>query len=1151
MSRARFRLAISVALSLASTSVLWTAVRLGSVQAGEAAASSPANAPEWTPLQDEAPLPPPVSLGLSAAGLDALEAAIRDLSRDFPDCYLGGEYLARLESLRRGYLERTEKNGQDALANPEWAELEAAFAALRKEALLANPLLSFDRILAVRRSERRLGLPRNWESNSSLPTTGYDNQIVTLTYRDRPVRVETLWQPQDGRYAGQMDLHWDASRILFSMPGSNGRFQVHELDLASAEVRELPLIPDDDVDNYDACYLPDGGIAFTSTAPFIGVPCVAGRSHVTNLYRRTPGGEIRQLTVDQEHNWHPRVMPDGRILYLRWEYSDLPHTHSRILFCMNPDGTNQAAYYGSNSYFPNSFFYAQPIPGTIGRVIGVATGHHGTRRSGRLLILDPSVGRHEARGVVQEIPRSGEKVAPTIRDQLVDGVWPQFLTPFPLSDKYFLVSAKLSPNLPWGIYLVDVFDNMVLLHEEPGYAFLEPIPLAPRRRPPIIPDRIDPSAQDALVYMVDVYQGPGLQGIPRGAVKSLRLVGYQFSYRETGGLLGAVGMDGPWDVKRILGTVPVEPDGSALFRVPAYTPIAVQPLDEDGRALQTMRSWFTAMPGETLSCVGCHEHPNTGPPNRYTLASRNPPRAIEPWYGPPRGFNFAREVQPVLDRHCVSCHDGTPSADGSPLPDLRGDEIVRDWSSAISGRASASIGGRFSQSYVALHGFIRRPGIESDLHLLAPMEFHAGSSELVRILERGHHGVELDRESWDRLNTWIDLNAPFHGRWSEVVGEEKIAAAHRRALELRRRYTGMTDDPEVVPDAPAFASSPPLPESPPAQSDLRFTPEGKVAITPTSLSSPAAAAALQAEISENPPATPPSAIPPPPVALPRITIELAPGITLDMVQVPAGSFVMGSDDAPDEGPPREVTIRRPFWISTTEITNEQFATFAPRHDSHVESLHGYQFGVHGYVLNAPRQPVVRVSWHEARAFCDHLSARTGFRFDLPTEAQWEYACRAGTAGPFWFGERDADFSRFANLGDRQLRKYVIDTYITVRYLEKFSPYDDWVPKDDRFDDGGFVAMPVGSYSANPWGLFDMTGNVWEWTRSCDRPYPYEDDDGRNDPGASGPRVIRGGSWYDRPAWATASRRLSMPPFGRAFNLGFRVTADLPDAGAPR
>ena len=296
--------------------------------------------------------------------------------------------------------------------------------------------------------------------------------------------LATVYQPQPGRFVGDVDLHFNADRLLFSMPGANGRWQVHELPLggrdsaaAAAEPRELTLIREPDVDNYDACYLPDGRILFTSTAPYIGVPCVYGGSHVTNLYLADQAGAIRQLTVDQEHNWCPTVLNNGRVLYLRWEYTDLPHAHSRRLFHMNPDGTSQMEYLSSNSYFPNSFFYARPIPGHPTQVVGIATGHHGNIRTGRLLIVDPARGRLEAEGVVQEIPGHGKRVEPLIRDQLADGVWPQFLHPFPLSSKYFLVSAKLTPNSLWGIYLVDVFDNLLLLKESPGFALLEPIPL--------------------------------------------------------------------------------------------------------------------------------------------------------------------------------------------------------------------------------------------------------------------------------------------------------------------------------------------------------------------------------------------------------------------------------------------------------------------------------------------------------------------------------------------------------------------------------------------------------------------------------------------------------------------------------------------------
>ena len=161
---------------------------------------------------------------------------------------------------------------------------------------------------------------------------------------------------------------------------------------------------------------------------------------------------------------------------------------------------------------------------------------------------------------------------PVILDGLIGASWPRFLHPYPLSEKYFLVSCKPTQTSLWGVYLVDVFDNFVLLHEEPGWAMLEPVPWRKTARQPVIPNRTDPNETEATVLLVDVYHGPGLAGVPRGTVKSLRLISYEFTFHGFGGEPDRVGLDGPWDVKRILGTVPVEPDGSAHFRVPACTP---------------------------------------------------------------------------------------------------------------------------------------------------------------------------------------------------------------------------------------------------------------------------------------------------------------------------------------------------------------------------------------------------------------------------------------------------------------------------------------------------------------------------------------------------------------------------------------------------
>ena len=237
------------------------------------------------------------------------------------------------------------------------------------------------------------------------------------------------------------------------------------------------------------------------------------------------------------------------ILYQRWEYADLPHANSRVTFTMNPDGTNQRAYYGSNSYFPTSYFDARPIPGRPSAMVGIVTGHHSTPRSGRLMIIDVNKGRREADGVVAEIPYSGRKVLPEVRDRQADGCWPRFLQPWPLNDTYFLVAMKAYPESLWGLYLVDSFDNMTLICEDEGVAYLEPVLVEKRAIPPVIPDQVKPGLTTGTVFLQDVYAGDGLKGIPRGTVKKLRVGTYDFSPWRQGGLLGTIGMDGPWDIK--------------------------------------------------------------------------------------------------------------------------------------------------------------------------------------------------------------------------------------------------------------------------------------------------------------------------------------------------------------------------------------------------------------------------------------------------------------------------------------------------------------------------------------------------------------------------------------------------------------------------
>ena len=1009
---------------------------------------------------------------------ESLRRAIVDLSKTYPKRYAkGSAYLARLDAL-----EKADKMDAEKLA------------ALANEALLANPLMDFDKLMILRRGlkAKKLGLPQNWQGNCAIGRTGYDDEITVLSPVSSSGKLTTLFKPTGGEFVGDIDLNFDGKKMLFSMQGSHKRWQIWEVGADGKGLRQVTPGEHTDVDNYDACYLPNGRIMFDSTRCFHGVPCVGGNNTVANLHIMDADGKnIRQLCFDQDHDWCPTVLNNGRILYSRWEYSDSPHYFTRLLFHMNPDGTNQMEYYASNSNWPNSTFYARPIPGHPTKVVAVISGHHGVPRMGELVIFDPAAGRHEASGAVQRIPGYGKVVKPITADGLVNGSWPKFLHPYPLSGKYFLVSSQPTSRNLWGVYLVDIFDNMVLLKELSGNAMFEPVPLRKTTRPPIVPSKVNLATDKATVYMTDVYAGRGLTGVPRGTVKKLRIYEFHYAYPKMGGHIN-IGIDGPWDVHRILGTVPVKADGSAMFTVPANTPLAVQPLDKEGKAVQVMRSWLTAMPGETLSCVGCHENQNTTPALRKTLATLGKPSEITPWYGPTRGFSFKREVQPVLDKYCAGCHNGKAREDGKKIPNF-----------ADIGRGQRG----FTNSYLALHPYVRRPGPESDYHLQKPGEWHADTSELIQMLTKGHNNVKLDAEAWDRLITWIDLNVPDHGTWGE---HRKIAGNfHKRRLEMRTLYANRPEDPEKyptpAPERGTFIKPAPMPQKPAKIFRIDGWPFD-------------AAEAKRRQDTAGP--------------APKLKLDLGEGLAMDLVLIPAGKFLMGDIDGhQDEWARTVVAIDKAFYMGKFEVTNALYKQFDSAHDSAYISEFAKDQSKRGQPVNGAAQPVVRISWQKALEFCEWLSQKTGRKFSLPTEAQWEYACRAGTASAMNYGPVDADFGKLANLADQR-----------VVSLCRKSP--KWIPYISSVNDGAIVTATVGKYAPNAWGLHDMHGNVAEWTQTTYKPYPYNPRDERDKTVADGRKVIRGGSFYDRPKRGRSGFRLAYPSWRVVFNVGFRVICEV-------
>jgi hypothetical protein len=483
-------------------------------------------------------------------------------------------------------------------------------------------------------------------------------------------------------------------------------------------------------------------------------------------------------------------MPDGRILYSRWDYVDRNFGDGHGFWVTNPDGTNQALVWGNNTTHPSAGWTARCIPGT-GRLLCILGTHHGSL-GGALAILDPRTAIEGTESIVRTWPaevkgrfilpknasldneREGavkmsvSSWSPQARnlwstdgnmrmhrhtDNLRD-VEPWYNTPWPLSEKYFLCVRAQEREAPPAIYLVDVFGNETMLHEEEIGCF-SPMPLAPNPRPALIPSRRDYGDGDGFFYIQNVYEGTHTRGIKPGTIKAVHVVealskrglSPEHSWEGMGGQNPGVNWT-EFNPKQVLGIAPVEADGSAYFAVPSDRFIYFQLLDENNMMVQSMRSGTSVHSGEQLACVGCHESRHTASPysNRQpaTLASIRPPSKLRPWYGPPRPFSYQDEIQPLLDKHCIQCHDfGREGAE----------KIV------LAGDRNAS----FNVSYMELwgKGYVGGIGAGPAGHL-PPKSWGSNASPLIQLLRQGHQNLKLDTESMDRLITWTDLNGPYY-----------------------------------------------------------------------------------------------------------------------------------------------------------------------------------------------------------------------------------------------------------------------------------------------------------------------------------------------------------------------------------------------------
>lgn len=731
------------------------------------------------------------------------------------------------------------KSGAPA-GDPGWLDIFARVCETRRGARLTKLAATSPRIAFVKRRIIRPSFFAYTEGQSDAQAERHflpGSKLCLLTVKGGRTTVTDLLDSPIGVIRDPA-VSWDGGRLAFAWKKALNEddYHLYELNLTKNSLRQVTHGVG--VADYEPAYLPNDDFIFSSTRCVQTVDC--WWTEVSNLYTCDPDGRfIRRLGFDQVHTVYPQVLDDGRVTYTRWDYNDRGQVFPQPLFQMNPDGTNQSEFYGNSSWFPTTIAHARGIPGTS-RVLAILCGHH-TSQTGKLAIIDPAAGRQENQGVQLVSPVRETKA------ERIDAYGQQgelFAYPFPLGENEWIVSY--SPDgwkLPkdrkgeaaFGLYWMDRDGRRELLASDPDIPCLQPASLTPRPRPATRPSVVNHAMDTGTYYMQDIYQGQGLKGVPRGTIRKMRVVALEFrpagirsnqSSGPGGGAListpVAVG-NGTWDVKRVLGETPVHEDGSAYFEVPARTPLYFQALDSKGRAVQTMRTWSTLQPGETASCIGCHDEKNRAPstapstaPSAATLALREGPRKLDPFHGPPRGFSFIREIQPILDQKCVRCHNlrepVLTMASGDRPPPLEQALGLRttspDHAFSLSSETvrDEHAGRAWSDSYLVLTQarrdgegdkgpFRGKPdgsmvswlGSQSVPSPIPPGTAGSTTSRLLDLFENNHHEVKLSREEYEKIACWIDLFVPYGGDYTEAnIWNEKELEKYRR-YEIKRR----------------------------------------------------------------------------------------------------------------------------------------------------------------------------------------------------------------------------------------------------------------------------------------------------------------------------------------------------------------------------
>jgi len=682
--------------------------------------------------------------------------------------------------------EKLKRQGLLKAASGDVDKYLAVFRTMKAERmkfLSGQSALDFDSILINRNPPP--GYSHNGDQHLGRHSRLGKGLTILTDWKSGTPKVKTILEGKmpPGSYRNP-DLSYDGKRVLFAFcdhteqETRHRRFFIYEAAIDGSWVRQLTGTKRDKfqtwdnratvlIEDNDPCYLPDGGIVFISSRCQSFGRCHGGRYNPAwNLHRcDKDGNNIKQLSFGNENEVEPSVLNDGRIVFTRWEYTNRHEMWFHKLWWCRPDGTSVAHFFGNDMIVPHQFLEASAIAGTH-KVVCTAQGHH-SYNTGTTVVIDTNIdenGEHAIKHITPETPYSETKGWPN----------PHYSHPYPLTEDLFLVSranhpvhnqGRYPPAADRAIYLIDSFGGRDKIYEDPEVASFSPIPVRPRKRPPVLPSMLPPSAE---LYGIVALQNAYLtrkendpNGIIKpGMIKAIRINALGVQPRAS---RVSCTMTVPNDLpKKVLGTVPVSEDGSAVFRVPANVSLQVQTLDKNGMAILTEKSLFYMQPGERRSCVGCHEAVGTTPPMKTVARmSRMKPVDLTPSAGPQYrgGMSFARTVQPVLDRYCIKCHGLEKTEKKVNLMYVKTGrypnslmEIVKRGDHRIGDKGYS--GGRYK-------------GTNVTYNISHPRHFFAWSNSVAQKLANGdkHHKklIDIDRESYMRIIEWLDLNGQCFG----------------------------------------------------------------------------------------------------------------------------------------------------------------------------------------------------------------------------------------------------------------------------------------------------------------------------------------------------------------------------------------------------